>query len=153
MPKKGGVATIQEKAFTREMAKTGNPVYAAAIAGYKHPAPRAYENLRKPAIQAEIIKHQQQILVAELLPASTAVLAAMLDMNTAGVPWSARAQAAKIVRSEVAGMADSKGAKDFADMSAEEIHQQIDEARRLLAERSKPIVEHVDDAPLPDAFG
>lgn len=152
MPKKGGVATAQEKVFTREMAKTGNPVYAAAIAGYKHPEPRAYENLRKPALQAEIIKHQQQILIGELLPASTLVLAKMLDMETPGVPWSARATAAKIVRAEVAGMVDGKGAKDFSDMTAEEIHTAIEDARRQLAERSKPVLDHVDDAPEAGAF-
>jgi phage terminase small subunit len=152
MPVKGGALTQQEKAFSVQMAKTGNPVYAAAVAGYKHPERRAYNNLTKPGVQAEIIKHQQQILVGELLPASTVVLAAMLNLETAGVPWSARAQAAKIVRSEVAGMADSKGSKDFSDMTADEIHQAIEDARRQLAERSKPVLEHVDDTSSSSAF-
>jgi phage terminase small subunit len=152
MPRKSGKLTPREQAFIPLMARTTDPAYSARKVGYAD-ASAATRLMQRPQVQAEIIKHQQQILVAELLPASTAVLAAMLDMSTAGVPWSARAQAAKIVRSEVAGMADSKGAKDFADMTAEEIHQQIEEARRLLAERSKPIVDHDDNPPLPDAFG
>lgn len=141
MPVKSGARTTQEKAFTAHMARTGDPVYSAAMAGYKHPTPRAYEQLRKPGIQADIVAIQRNVLVGELYPASTAVLAAMLDMNTAGVPWNARATAAKIVRAEVAGLVDPKGQKDFADMTADEIHQAIEDARRQLAERSKPIVE------------
>jgi phage terminase small subunit len=141
MPLKSGNMNRQERAFSEVFARTGDATFSAAKAGYSSPAKRAHQNLQKPAIQAEIIKHQQQILVGELLPASTVVLAAMLNLETAGVPWSARAQAAKIVRSEVAGMADNKGAKDFSDMTADEIHQAIEDARRQLAERSKPIVD------------
>lgn len=140
MPLKSGKLTPRERAFIPRMARTGDATLSALQSGYADHT-SGVKLMQRPQVQAEIIRHQQEILVAELLPASTAVLAAMLNMETPGVPWSARAQAAKIVRSEVAGMADSKGEKDFASMTAEEIHEKIEEARRLLAERSKPIVD------------
>lgn len=151
MPSKIGKLTSSETAVVQAFAET-NSVEFARLKGQYRSDQAVYQALKRPAIQAEIIKHQQQILIGELLPASTAVLAAALDMDTPGVPWSARTAAAKIVRSEVAGMADSKGAKDFSDMTADEIHQAIEDARRQLAERSKPVLDHVDDTSVEGAF-
>jgi hypothetical protein len=144
MPRKSGKLTPREQVFSPIMARTGDAPYSALKAGYADTS-AATRLMQRPQIQAEIIKHQQQILVGELLPASTLVLAKMLDMETAGVPWNARATAAKIVRAEVAGLVDAKGNKDFADMTADEIHAAIEDARRQLAERSKPIVEHAEN--------
>lgn len=148
MPIKGGAVTAQERGFVDEMVKTRNPVYAAAIAGYKQPERRAYANLAKPAIQAEIRARELARLHNDLLPASMNVLAAALNMETAGVPWGSRITAAKIVQDRVFSPGESAGRKDLADMSADEIKDQLAELQGRLADIAKPIV---DAEPNPDS--
>lgn len=141
MPKSNGVMSRQERSFVDTVAATGNPVYAAAIAGYKHPHARASGYMAKPTIQAEIRARELARLHNDLLPASMNVLAAALNMDTAGVPWGSRITAAKIVQDRVFSPGESAGRKDLADMSADEIKDQLAELQGRLADIAKPIVE------------
>jgi phage terminase small subunit len=149
MPIKGGVMTDQERAFVSHVATTGDPVYAAAIAGYKHPSRRAYHNLTKPELQTEIRKQQLARLHNDVLPMAINVLRAALDLDHAGVPWGSRVTAAKIVTDRVFNDAQTGANKDMADMTADELKERMAQLQGRLAEMAKPIVdasaEPVDD--------
>jgi len=152
MPRHNGRLTDQERQFASGVAATGNPVYAAAIAGYRHPGPRASNNLSKPEVQAEIRKQQLARLHNEVLPMAINVLRAALDLDHAGVPWGSRVTAAKIVTDRVFNDAQSAAQKDMADMTADELKDRMAMLQDRLASLAKPIVEHVDDAPEAGAF-
>lgn len=141
MPLKSGKMNRQEQVFVETVAETGNPVYAAAIAGYRQPQPRASQNLAKPAIQAEIRARELARLHNDLLPASMNILALALNPNTAGVPWGSRITAAKIVQDRVFSPAESAGRKDLSDMSADELKAAMQELQDRLANMAKPVIE------------
>lgn len=141
MPNQRGALTAQERAFAAAASETGNPVYAAAIAGYRHPRPRASENLAKPAIQAEIRARELARLHNDLLPASMNILALALNEATPGVPWGSRITAAKIVQDRVFSPAESAGRKDLSDMSADELKAAMAELQGRLANMAKPVIE------------
>jgi hypothetical protein len=141
MPDKVGRLTGAEKTFAEAFARTGDRDYAKFKAGYKSDGSVSMA-LARVGVKQEIIQYGRAVLVNELYPASTVVLAAMLNMETPGVPWNARLGAAKQVRTEVGALAEGKREKDFADMTAEEIHAEIEKARQQLADRSKQVIEH-----------
>jgi phage terminase small subunit len=141
MPRHNGRLTDQEKHFASGVAATGNPVYAAAIAGYRHPGPRASHNLTKPAVQEEIRKQQLARLHNDVLPMAINVLRAALDLDHAGVPWGSRVTAAKIVTDRVFNDAQTGANKDMADMTADELKERMAQLQGRLAEMAKPIVD------------
>jgi len=118
MPNKLGELTRQEKAFASEMAKTGNPVYAAAMAGYSHPEKRAHGNLQKPAINKQIQAEQDARLHNEAVPLAYDLLISQLkDVNLAP---QHRQGAAKIILNQAKGVVDATGGKNLSDLSLAE---------------------------------
>lgn len=152
MPKSNGVLSRQERTFIDTTAATGNPVYAAAIAGYKHPNARASGYLAKPTIQAEIRKVQLERLHNEVLPMAVDVLRTALDLDHAGVPWGSRITAAKIVTDRVFNDAQSGQRKDVADMTADELKDAMQDLQSRLANMAKPIVDATPAQPEAGAF-
>lgn len=148
MPRKNGVMNAQERVFSEQMATTGNPVYAAAIAGYRQPQPRSSQNLAKPAIQAEIRQQQLARLHNDLLPLAMGTLETALTDDK--VPWGSKMVAVKITLDRVFTAGEDGAQKDPATMTADEIAATLDRLKRELSDRAKPIV---DVSPIDDKTG
>lgn len=148
MPTKTGRYTPSEAAFIKEYARTGQATAAAQRAGYRAPQPSASHNLANPAIQAAIAAEQTKILFSEALPAAVHCLISLV--KDARAPAGARVQASKVILDRTLGSQDGAGAKDPAEMTAEELQRRIDELNRLASDRAKPIL---DLEPEPAAAG
>ncbi|RWA81484.1 MAG: hypothetical protein EOQ31_31560 [Mesorhizobium sp.] len=132
------------------MAVTGDPTHSARIAGYAHPQPRGSDNLRKPAVQAEIRAQQLARLHNDLLPLAINTLQTAL--TDAVVPWGSKMVAAKIVLDRVYAPGEAGAGKDPAEMSGDELQSAIDRLRREASERAKPMIEIEESIPKPGAF-
>jgi hypothetical protein len=145
MPLKSGAKTAQEAAWVGHMARTGDPVYAAAKAGYGSPAPRATENMQKPELMAEVQAETRRIL------ARAGVIAANRLAQIVSSPTSKDSDAiaaAKVILPQALGTeADRKAPHE---MSGDELQRAIDQLRREASERAKVIdaevVPQVEDA-------
>ncbi|TGT76169.1 MULTISPECIES: hypothetical protein [unclassified Mesorhizobium] len=129
---------------------TGDPTHSARLAGYAHPQPRGSDNLRKPAIQAEIRAQQLARLHNDLLPLALNTIETALKDPV--VPWGSKMVASKIVIDRVYAAGDAAAGKDPAEMSGDELQSAIDRLRREASERAKPILEHEESIPKPGAF-
>lgn len=148
MPLKNGHLNNQERVFSEQVAVTGNPVYAAAIAGYRQPQPRASQNLAKPAIQAEIRAQQLARLHNDLLPLAMGTLETALTDDK--VPWGSKMVAVKITLDRVFTAGEDGAQKDPATMTADEIAATLERLKRELADRAKPII---DETPIDEGNG
>lgn len=150
MPRKNGGFNAQEKRFVDVQAATGNPVYAAAMAGYRHPGPRATQNMLKPAVQTAVKTEQMRRLTNELLPLALDTLQTALTDDK--VPWGAKMTGVKITLDRVYGADDKGERKDPSEMSADELQQAIERLRQEAGNRAKTIEAKADETPETGAF-
>lgn len=152
MPTKSGDLTRQEKAFASEMAKTGNAVYAAAMAGYSHPEKRAHGNLAKPAINAAIRAEQDARLHNEAVPLAYDLLISQLkDENLAP---QHRQGAAKIVLNQAKGVADAASGKNLSELSLAETESILLALQAEHVRKQAETIEPIEVAPPgDDVFG
>lgn len=155
MPDKLGRLTGQEKGFAAAMAATGDKVYSALKAGYKHPSVVGHEVAKRPAVQAEVVALQTAILFEQGLPLAVRTHIAILeDPKT---PAGAKVQAVKLMYDRTLGVENQADRKEPHEMSADELAREIDRLKREVSDRAKPavidqepIVEQVEDAGLFD---
>jgi len=123
-----------------QTAATGNPVYAAAIAGYKQPAPRASQNMAKPEIVAGIRALEMKRMSNEALPlAVNTVVRAMTDP---GVPWAQQLKAADITFKYVLANGEENDIKALHEMTGEQLTSAMSLLQARLSEIAKPVIEH-----------
>lgn len=139
MPLRNGRATPKERKFAQVFAATGDRMYSAAKAGYRHPQENSSLALARPAVQAEIARIQTERLFSEGLPAAVGHLIACVQDVKA--PHNARNQAAKIILDRTLGAEDAGKHKDPAEMSAEELDTMINNLKRVMSERAVKIIE------------
>lgn len=152
MPLKNGRLTPQEREFSRVVAATRDPAYAAKKAGYRGSAASS-EVMARPAIQSEIARIQTERLFSEALPLAVNAVVSILQSETA--PAGSRVQAAKLVFDRTLGTDEAGKRKEPHEMSPEELAAAIAALKRLAADRAKPIIdaEASDDEPEEDVFG
>lgn len=139
MPKKGGVLTPQERVFVDRFAATGDGVYAAEKAGYKHPAQRAHDALQRPAIQSEVLKRANAQLLGEGLP--LAVQRHIGLLQDARTPGNVLVNAIKLMYERTLGTQDASGGKEPHEMTGEELALAISALKREASERARPIID------------
>lgn len=144
MPRKNGHLTNQERAIAAAYADTGSQGFAARQAGVQQPA--ASKALQRPAVQAEILRVQQERLTNDLLPLAVRCVEEILTNVKA--PAGARIQAAKLVFDRTLGVQGALGDKEPHEMSGSELADAIAKLEAMAADRAKPIeAEVLDDAP------
>jgi len=141
MPDKSGRMTYQERVFVEQYARTGDAVYSAAKAGYKHPRASASQNLAKPTIQARVEK-VRDYLRSTGLEIGVSVLVELAQDRTGKTPATVRRAAAsdlvKHGKGEIVGILD----KEPHEMSGEELARAIERLDILEEEkmkRAKPV--------------
>lgn len=137
MPKKGGVLTPQERQFAAEYAAHGDRKIAAERAGYLAPDSSASRALARPAIQAEIARHQNERFTSELLPIAVDRIKQMLTDNR--TPAGAAFQAAKLVIDRALGPELANKAPH--EMTGEDIARALDALRAEAAKRSGKVID------------
>lgn len=144
MPRKNGHLTNQERAIAAAYADTGSQGFAARQAGVQQPA--ASKALQRPAVQAEIMRVQQERLTNDLLPLAVRCVEEILTNVKA--PAGARIQAAKLVFDRTLGAQGALGDKEPHEMSGSELADAIAKLEAMAAARARPIdAEVIDDAP------
>ncbi|MGO3930849.1 terminase small subunit [Rhodopseudomonas pseudopalustris] len=143
MALKNGRLTPMEREFAKQMARTGDKLYAATKAGYAQPAVRSSQTLQRPEVQEEIRRQAQHRLRTEGAQIGVDVLIELAqDKKQKG---STRGMAAKslVQLSGIAG-ANALSEADLAEMPAEKIRGLLAEAERLLSERmaAARVIEH-----------
>ncbi len=134
MPLKSGAKTPQEAVWRDEMARTGDPLYAAAKAGYAHPQPAASKNLAKPELMADVQRETSRLLARGALSAA-ARLVGIVESKTS--KDSDAVAAAKVILAQVRGAEEERKAPH--EMSGDELQRAIDRLRREASERAKVI--------------
>jgi hypothetical protein len=117
LPLKSGRMTRQEMAFRDHMAKTGDVVLAATLAGYKDPSSAGHKIIARPGM-AESVKEREDAYWANvLMPKATKMLERALDgpVNGNGM------KAVDIVSKRVFGDGDDKNSKAPSEMSPDEL--------------------------------
>ena len=142
--------TRQERAIAGAFAETGSQKAAAQIAGLSQPG--ASLALQRPAVQAEILRIQQERLTNDLLPLAVRAVEDILTNTKA--PAGARVQAAKLVFDRTLGAQGALGGKEPHEMSGSELADAIAKLEAMAAARARPIdAEVIDDTPGGDIFG
>ena len=147
MPKKGGVMTPAEIAFSAVFADTRSAQYAAREAGFSAPHSSGYKALQRPAVQAEIARIYTERMFNELLPLA---VDAHIDLLTnKSTPAGARVQAVKLVYDKTIGGDAPGGAnsKEPHEMTADELANQLIKLRREASERATPVIDVVPSTP------
>lgn len=139
MPRKSGKQTPQERVFIDAYVARGDAKAAAEAAGYKLPGIAGNNVLARPAIQAEIVRLQQERIANELLPLAVDVHKALL--TGANVPAGAKVQAVKLAYDRAFGPDDAARDKEPHEMSAEELAEAIDKLKRVASERAQPVID------------
>lgn len=150
MPRKNGNMTRQERAIAGAFAETGSQKAAAQIAGLSQPG--ASLALQRPAVQAEILRIQQERLTNDLLPLAVRAVEDILRSDKA--PAGARIQAAKLVFDRTLGAQDALGGKEPHEMTGSELADAIAKLEAMAASKARPIEDAtvVDDTPGGDIF-
>ncbi len=140
-----------QRTFVRHMADTGDAVYAAAKAGYAHPATRGGENAKDPEIASEVRRLARDKLRTEGAEVGVRVLIEIA--SDVKQPAGARVQAAdKLVRHSGISAEGSDGLEPH-EMTAEQIARAIEELTRAAASGAKPVNARRVDAPDSGVFG
>lgn len=140
MPDKTGRMTVQERAFVRHFADTGDPVYAAEKAGYAQPERRALEKLHSPVIAAATRRQQIERLNNELLPLAVDTLQSILT-DAEATDRARLAATAQVLKATIGANVEASQGKEPHEMSSDELQQRIADLRREAAERAKPIID------------
>lgn len=145
MPLKNGRVSNNERVFMEQTAATGNPVYAAAIAGYKHPAPRASQNLSNPEIVAGIRALQMKRMSNEALP--LAVSTVVRAMTEPGVPWAQQLKAADITFKYVLANGEESDLKALHEMTGDQLTGAMSLLRARLDALNVNVIDHDETSP------
>ncbi len=146
MPRKNGRLTNPERAIAAAYADTGSQAFAARAAGVQQPA--ASRALQRPAVQAEIMRVQQERLTNDLLPLAVRCVEEIL--TNAKAPAGARIQAAKLVFDRTLGAQDALGGKEPHEMTGSELADAIAKLEAMAASKARPIE---DATVVDDIFG
>lgn len=137
MPVKGGTTTPQERKFIERYALHGDAQKASIESGYRQ-ASTGYKVLQRPAVNAEIVKAQQERLNNHLLPLAINALERLLtDKKT---PAGAVVQASKLVLDKTLG-GDNPEGKAPHEMTGDELQRALDRLRQEAAARAKPVID------------
>lgn len=104
--------------------------------------------MQRPAVQAEVLRIQQERLENELLPLAINCLRSIIISDKA--PAGARVQAAKVVMDRTLGKDQANDGKEPHEWTAGRLAEEIDRLEQIAAARAKP-VEAVEVKP--DLFG
>ena len=132
MPKRNGGLTPRERAFAAAYAATGSVTEAGRRAGYAH-QPAASKAIARPAVAAEAQRIALDRISNEILPLAVETHIWLLSSDKVGA--GAKVQAVKLAYDRALGPADAQSGvgKELADMTPEEIDQEL---RRARAERA-----------------
>ncbi len=151
MPLKDGSLTAQEAQFAGYMAATGDAKYSAAKAGYSKPEIVGYAKASNPALASVIRKAQVARLNSTALTASVDLLERVILDNKETT--RNRITAAQTVLKYSLGGRDGDDAKEPHEMTPAELQARIDQLRRTLADKARPVIEHEPEPPKGDVFG
>lgn len=146
MPLQNGKLTAHERQAAAVFAETGSQAAVMQKTGYAQP--HASRALARPAVQAEVLRIQQERLENELLPLAINCLRSIIISDKA--PAGARVQAAKVVMDRTLGKDQANDGKEPHEWTAGRLAEEIDRLEQIAAARAKPIEVTVD--PL-DVFG
>lgn len=151
MPLKNGKLTPKERAFSGYMARTDDKTYAATRANLSYPQQAAQKMMEKPAVRAEIMRQQEDMLYSEILPLALQVHKKILaDDKT---PAGARVQAVKLAYDRTLGANDGGQTKEPHEMTPEEIAQAIGKLEDAAAAKARPVHRQVTiEQPKADVF-
>ena len=146
MPDKKGRLSPKERRFVTEMARVGDPTYAATRAGYLAPQQSGSYNMQNPVIEAAVRQRQQVLLHGELRDDALNVLGTV--MRDPKASSRDKISAAKVVLDKTDKAPEEASAKGLSEMSVEEIDLALARANAVLeAAMRRPLVidETVDD--------
>lgn len=143
MPDKKGRFTVQEAAWTKHMARTGDAVYAASKAGYAAPYTSAGQLQKRPDVMADVRAETTRILVRAGVIAAERLASIVADPTSKN---SDAIAAAKVILPQALGQAAD--GKQPHEMTGDELQRAIDQLRREAGDRAKLIdaVEVVEEA-------
>lgn len=150
MPDKKGRLTPQERKFIVSMAKTGDKVYSATVAGYKQPQVVGHLVAAKAAIKAEILAAQAAILTETGLP--LAVTAHINLLSSPMTPPGAMVQAVKLMYDRTLGAENQGDRREPHEMSGDELAREIERLKREVSERAKPVTLEHEASPTSGLF-
>ncbi len=139
MPDQRGRKTPQESLFVQAMAATNDAVFSAREAQYAHPAQRAHDLMKRPAIVAEVLQLQQERLFNEILPLAVEVHKALL-LNPA-TPAGAKVRAVELAYDRAFGAEGAASGKQPHEMTADELARELDRLKSEAAARARPVIE------------
>lgn len=150
MPARKQRLSQQELTYATNVAKTGDPTYAAKVAGYSQPYVAVHRLKERSIVNAEVKRQQEARLFNDLLPAAVGLLERVLADETETT--RNRIQAAKIVLDRTLGAPGAAESKDIHEMTAGELE---DYRRKLEAQLREFAQEAIDVTPAqdPDVFG
>lgn len=138
MPTKDGKLTMQEAAFVGYMAATGDEKYAGHMARYKSPT-SVWAKSNDPAIAAAVRKAEITRLNGKTLTLAIDLIErVILDEKEA---TRNRITAAQTVMKYALGGREGADAKEAHEMTPAELQARIDELRRAMADKAKPIID------------
>lgn len=158
MPIKSGRLTGQERVWAAQYARTNDPTYAAAKAGYGSPERRGQANLAKPEVVEESRKQARRLLQDEgaLLGVTVLMSIAKDERQPAG---ARRAAANDLVKHSGISSRVDEDDVDITNMSMAELQRRAAQLRlqneaieRERADRARPVLEHVP-TPRPEQSG
>lgn len=135
MPRKDGRLTGPERVVAKALAETGNQAFAAQQADIGRTG--VLKAASRPAVQAEIVRIQQELLFSELLPLAVQVHKELLLSDR--TPAGAKVQAVKLAYDRTIGADGAGQAKEPHEMTPEEIAKAIAELERVAFARAKPV--------------
>jgi phage terminase small subunit len=151
MPLKSGRRTDKEALFIGHLAATGDEKFAAMRAGYSDPTVQGWQKAHNPAIVEAVRKAQIARLNNDLLPKSLDLLETVL--TDPKETTRNRITAAQTVLKYSLGGRDGDDAKEPHEMTPQELQARIDQLRRTLADKARPVIEHEPEGPKGNVFG
>jgi len=151
MPVKGGKLTPQEAQFAGYMGATGDPTYAAKMAGYSNPTIQGWQKAHNPTVMAAARKVQIARLNNDLLPKSLDLLERVLTDEKEAT--RNRLTAAQVVLKYSLGGKDGEQDKEPHEMTPQELQARIDTLRRAMSDKAKPVIDADPIEPEGDVFG
>ena len=140
-----------QRTFIHHMADTGDATYAAAKAGYAHPAVRGAENKHDPTLASEVRRLARERLRTEGAEVGVRVLIEIaVDVKQ---PAGARVQAADKLVKHAGLSAEGGEERELHEMTGEEIARAIAALQHAASDRAKPILDAEPNPPGGGVFG
>ena len=150
LPLKSGKMTAKEAIFIGHMAATGDPTYAARMAGYAQPDMRGREMMKNenigPVARRAILDRARSYAPNALDYMNQVVR----DEKEA---TRNRLTAANNITKLAMSDADGGEVRELHQMSEAELQSMADALKRKLADMAKPVIEHEPDQAKGDVFG